>query len=325
MLDWASIRNRPVEREPVKPPPDLQEPAKPSRHGIALALGGGAARGWAHIGVLRALDEAGVRIDMIAGTSIGALVGGCYLAGKLDELEEFARSLTKRRILGLLDLNFGGSGLFGGMKLTTRMQEHLEGITFDDLSKPFVCVAAEIRTGHEIWLSSGSLITAMRASYALPGVFEPVVCNKRVLIDGALVNPVPVSVCRAHEQPLVVAVNLHYDLFGRAAVIKHSADLPEKEGKPADGTKTPLVVDRGPSQRDARLGITGVMVEAFNIIQDRISRARMAGDPPDLSLQPKLGHIGLTEFYRADEAIKLGYQATKAQLEEMDRLMTVLG
>ncbi|KFB10251.1 patatin family protein [Nitratireductor basaltis] len=325
MLDWASIRTRPVEREPVSPPPDLVEPEKPPRHGIALALGGGAARGWAHIGVLRALDEAGVRIDMIAGTSIGALVGGCYLAGKLDELEEFARSLTKRRILGLLDLNFGGSGLFGGMKLTTRMQEHLEGITFDDLSKPFVCVAAEIRTGHEIWLSSGSLITAMRASYALPGVFEPVVCNKRVLIDGALVNPVPVSVCRAHEQPLVVAVNLHYDLFGRAAVIKHSADLPEKEGKPADGTKTPLVVDRGPSQRDARLGITGVMVEAFNIIQDRISRARMAGDPPDLSLQPKLGHIGLTEFYRADEAIRLGYQATKAQLEEMDRLLTVLG
>ncbi len=191
--------------------------------GISLALGGGCARGWAHIGVLRALDEAGIEISMIAGTSIGALVGGCYLAGKLDELEEFARSLTKRRIFGLLDLKLGGSGLFGGMKLDARLREHMTGVSFEDLPKPFVCVASEIRTGHEIWLSSGSLITAMRASYALPGVFEPVTCNGRVLVDGALVNPVPVSVCRAHEQPLVVAVNLHYDLFGRAAVIKHSA------------------------------------------------------------------------------------------------------
>jgi len=302
------------------PAPVAGEPeGKPKRRGIALALGGGAARGWAHIGVLRALDEAGIEIDMIAGTSIGALVGGCYLAGKLDELEEFARSLTKRRMFGLLDLHIGGSGLFGGMKLDARMQQHLNGTTFADLDKPLVCVAAEIRTGHEIWLSSGSLITAMRASYALPGVFEPVACNGRVLVDGALVNPVPVSVCRAHEQQVVVAVNLHYDLFGRAAVIKHSADIMDA------GTAEPkLVVDRGPSERDARLGIMGVMVEAFNIIQDRISRARLAGDPPDLSLQPKLGHIGLSEFHRADEAIKLGYEATRANLNELKRLQTVL-
>lgn len=320
MLEWASLRSRqeghlggdlPAEPRPVDPQPRRKT-------GIALALGGGAARGWAHIGVLRALDEAGIQIDMIAGTSIGALVGGCYLAGKLDELEEFARSLTKRRIFGLIDLHLGGNGLLGGLKLTARMQEHMAGTTFADLPKPFVAVAAEIRTGHEIWLSSGSLITAMRASYALPGVFEPVTCNKRVLIDGALVNPVPVSVCRAHEQPLVVAVNLHYDLFGRAAVIKHSADA-------SDDGETRLVVDRGPSEREARLGITGVMVEAFNIIQDRISRARMAGDPPDLSLLPKLGHVGLTEFHRADEAIRLGYECAKAQIGELERLQCVLG
>jgi len=318
MLEWASLRGRqeggnggdlPAEPRPV-------EPAPKKRNGIALALGGGAARGWAHIGVLRALDEAGIEIDMIAGTSIGALVGGCYLAGKLDALEEFARSLTKRRIFGLLDLHLGGSGLLGGLKLTAKMQEHLNGITFADLDKPLVCVAAEIRTGHEIWLSSGSLITAMRASYALPGVFEPVACNRRVLVDGALVNPVPVSVCRAYEQPLVVAVNLHYDLFGRAAVIKHSAA--------DDDGGAELVLDRGPSEREAKLGITGVMVEAFNIIQDRISRARMAGDPPDLSLLPKLGHIGLTEFHRADEAIRLGYEITRAQLGELERLRGVL-
>ena len=318
MLEWASIRNRPDMRELKDFSSDGAPDTKPQKRcGISLALGGGAARGWAHIGVLRALDEAGIEISMIAGTSIGALVGGCYLAGKLDQLEEFARSLTRRRLFGLLDIHLGGSGLFGGMKLTARMQEHLNGTTFADLPKPFVCVASEIRTGHEIWLSSGSLITAMRASYALPGVFEPVACNGRVLVDGALVNPVPVSVCRAYEQPLVVAVNLHYDLFGRAAVIKHSAGelLIEKDAKPGNPNAT---------AQETRMGITGVMVEAFNIIQDRISRARLAGDPPDMSLQPKLGHIGLSEFHRADEAIKLGYEATKAQIGELTRLQTVL-
>ncbi len=322
MLEWASLRNRPDVREANGPASSggLSDPQPAKKSGISLALGGGAARGWAHIGVLRALDEAGIEIDMIAGTSIGALVGGCYLAGKLDELEEFARNLTKRRIFGLLDFRLGGSGLLGGMKLTARMQEHLSGLRFEDLPKPFVCVASEIRTGHEIWLSSGSLITAMRASYALPGVFEPVLANKRILVDGALVNPVPVSVCRAYEQRLVVAVNLHYDLFGRAAVIKHSAgELLVEADAPAGGSR-----QLNAYSRESRLGITGVMVEAFNIIQDRISRARLAGDPPDLSLQPKLGHVGLAEFHRADEAIRLGYEATQAQLGELERLQTVL-
>jgi NTE family protein len=318
MLEWASLRSRPDVREAngLSSPGGTPDPRPIRKTGISLALGGGCARGWAHIGVLRALDEAGIEISMIAGTSIGALVGGCYLAGKLDELEEFARSLTKRRIFGLLDFNLRGSGLFGGMKLDARLREHIDGMSFQDLPKPFVCVATEIRTGHEIWLSSGSLVTAMRASYALPGVFEPVTCNGRVLVDGALVNPVPVSACRAHEQQLVVAVNLHYDLFGRAAVIKHDA-----------GELAPEKLARGEAERqptDMRLGITGVMVEAFNIIQDRISRSRLAGDPPDMSLQPKLSHIGLTEFHRADEAIRIGYQATMAQIGEVTRLQSVL-
>ncbi len=194
---------------------------------------GGAARGWAHIGVLQVLTEAGLQPDVIAGTSIGALVGGCYLAGKLDELEAFARSLTMRRIASLLDFTIRGFGLFGGMRLTRRMQEHLENLSIESLDRPFVAVATEVNSGHEVWINSGALITAMRASYALPGVFEPVNCNGRVLVDGALVNPVPVSVCRAYEQPLVVAVNLHYDLFGRAAVIKHSAgELVVEKGAP---------------------------------------------------------------------------------------------
>ncbi len=323
MLEWASFYGRANVREANGLSSSAGTAAGPGpakKPGIALALGGGCARGWAHIGVLRALDEAGIEISMIAGTSIGALVGGCYLAGKLDELEEFARSLTKRRIFGLLDFNLRGNGLFGGMRLDARLREHLAGVRFEDLPKPFVSVASEIRTGHEIWLSQGSLITAMRASYALPGVFEPVSCNGRMLVDGALVNPVPVSVCRAQEQPVVVAVNLSTDNFGRAAVIRHSAGefAPEQEA-PAGHR-----ADEAARTADSRLGITGVMVEAFNIIQDRISRARLAGDPPDFTLQPKLAHVGMTEFHRADEAIRFGYEAAKAHAAELARLQAVL-
>lgn len=286
----------------------------PEKRGIALALGGGVAKGWAHIGVLRALDEHKIPIRMIAGTSIGALVGGCYLAGKLDALEEFARTLTKKRIFGLLDFHLGGNGLLGGLKLDQKLRSHLEDITFSDLGRPFVCVAAEIKTGHEIWLSSGSLINAMRASFALPGVFEPVVCNNRLLVDGALVNPVPVSVCRAYEQMAVVAVNMHYDHFGRAAVVRHDAGPTDREK--ANG----LHAIEAPMERSQRLGITGTMVEAFNIIQDRISRAKLAGDPPDLAIHPKLGSIGLTEFHRADELIQIGYESVITKLEDIERM-----
>ncbi len=285
------------------PPSPIVPPEKTK---IALALGGGAARGWAHIGVLRALDEEGIEVGMIAGTSIGALVGGCYLAGKLDELENFARSLTMRRIASLLDLTIGGGGLLGGMRLTKRMQEHLEGLNIEDLPKPFVAVASELNSGHEVWIDGGNLVTALRASYALPGIFEPVHCNNRTLVDGALVNPVPVSVCRAYEQPLVMAVNLHYDLFGRSAVVKHKASA---VSAPAESLPRP-----------SRIGMTAVMVQAFNIIQDRISRARLAGDPPDLALHPRVNHIGLSEFHRAGEAIDRGYEETKAKIGELRRM-----
>jgi len=291
-------------------------PEEPHKTKLALALGGGAARGWSHIGVLRALDEAGVGISMVAGTSIGALVGGCYLAGKLDELEEFARSLTMRRIVGLLDLAIGGSGLFGGMRLSKRMREHLADIRIEDLDRPFTAVATEIATGHEIWIHSGSLTTAIHASYALPGIFEPVRCNGRTLVDGALVNPVPVSVCRAQEEPLVVAVNLHYDMYGRSAVVKHTASSPVGVGTDQRSKRD--------KRKAARMGMANVMVQSYNIIQDRISRARLAGDPPDLLLMPRLSDIGLSEFHRASEAIDRGYEETVSKLADIKRLQEVL-
>jgi len=289
-----------------------------NKPGIALALGGGVARGWSHIGVLRALDEAAIPVKMIAGTSIGALVGACYLAGKLDELEEFALSLTPRRILGFLDFSLRSTGLISGHRLAERMEEHLGNVRLENLSRPMVCVATEINTGHEIWLSKGPIIDAIRASYALPGIFAPVMLSNRLLVDGALVNPVPVPVCRAFEADAVVAVNLSSDVFGRGTVVRDVSS--ESAGLVADPAAQDLDSHRESksyAKMGKALGVTGVMVEAFNIIQDRIARSRLAGDPPDMSIRPAVGDIGLAEFHRAEELIKLGYEAA---IREVDRL-----
>src|SRR5262247_2557464 len=186
---------------------------------IGLALGAGSARGWAHIGVLRALAEAGIYPDVIAGTSVGALVGGCYVAGELDALEQFARELTRRKVLGFLDFNFSGSGLITGQRLCNVLEARLKDALMERLPKRFVAVATEIGTGHEVWLSRGRLVDAMRASYALPGIFRPVRIDGRWLFDGALVNPVPVSVCRALGARYVIAVNVNADSCGHGTVV----------------------------------------------------------------------------------------------------------
>ena len=188
---------------------------------IGLALGGGSARGWAHIGVLKVLNEAGIYPDIIAGTSIGAVVGGCYVAGELPALERFALQLTRRKVLGFLDFNFSGSGLITGQRLCDILDTRLKGIEIEALSKRFVAVATEIGTGHEIWLSRGRLVDAMRASYAMPGIFRPVPINGRWLFDGALVNPVPVSVCRALGARYVIAVSVNWDSASRGTLVPH--------------------------------------------------------------------------------------------------------
>ncbi|WP_142584350.1 patatin-like phospholipase family protein, partial [Methylobacterium symbioticum] len=201
--------------------PDLP-PAVPERRGglrVGLALGSGAARGWAHIGVLQALTEAGIEPDVIAGCSVGAVVGGCYAAGKLDRIETFARALTKRRILGLLDFQFGRAGLIGGERLRALLDRDLGPYTVGDLPLRFAAVATEIATGHEVWLTQGSLVDAIRASYALPGILEPLNSGGRLLMDGALVNPIPVTLARALGADIVICVNLNGDPRTRGTVI----------------------------------------------------------------------------------------------------------
>ena len=299
---------------------------------IGIALGGGAARGWAHIGVLRALSEAGLEPDIVVGTSIGSVVGGCYVAGQLPELERFANSLTKRRVFGFLDFNFGGSGLISGQKLSDQLNAHLETVEIEHLTRQFVAVATELKTGHEIWLSKGPLVPAMHASYALPGIFRPVQLNNRWLIDGALVNPIPVSVCRALGARVVIAVNLNWDFFGRGSVIPNQdafgeASPPEEETIPPSGNghaAQNLLRRQFFGQGGDAPGISSVMMDAFNIIQDRIARSRLAGDPPDVMVMPNLSGMSMFDFHLAEPAIANGYEATRKILPDLQRTVGVL-
>ncbi|MEM9332266.1 MAG: patatin-like phospholipase family protein [Pseudomonadota bacterium] len=305
-----------LKETPVKPEPAGKSPA------IALALGGGVARGWAHIGVLRAIDEANIPVSMIAGTSIGALVGGCYLAGKLDQLEEFARSITRTNILRYMDFAFRASGLITGTRLADKMDSEIGHLNIEDLDKKFVAIASDIMSGSEIWIETGSLSQAIRASYALPGVFQPVEHFGKQLVDGALVNPVPVSACRSFEEPIVVAVSLSSEVYGRASVVRTStltnnSPVSNLEETNATSSWFPFMPNGSNDTTRSRLGFTGVMIEAFNIIQDRITRSRMAGDPPDMVIRPKLADIGLSDFHKAGQAIDLGYNTAKTQIEAL--------
>jgi NTE family protein len=306
------------------------EEDEPKRLTIGLALGGGAARGFAHIGVLRTLLAHGIKPDIIAGTSIGAVVGGCYAAGKLDQFEEWARALTRRRMFGYLDFSFAGSGLIGGARLAEGLEEGLGDVRIEDLPIRIAAIATEIGTGHEIWLTRGRLKHALAASYALPGIFSPKKIGGRWLMDGALVNPVPVSAARACGARMVIAVNLNSENFGRGTIIQdqgvEDSDVSADDETPAPGLRgrAEQILRRQFLGTQDKPGFTTVMVEAFSVMQDRITRARLAGDPPDASISPRLGRVGFFDFHRADDAIKLGAEAAEKSIESIHEAMAAL-
>jgi len=288
---------------------------------IGLALGAGAARGWSHIGVLRELAEQGIQPDIVAGTSIGAVVGGCYAAGRLDQIEAFARSLTRRRVFTLMDLSFSGASLITGERLKVALEQELDGLSIEDLPLPFAAVATEVGTGHEVWLQRGPLPLAIRASYALPGIFEPVRFGDRWLFDGALVNPVPVTVCRALGAEFVISVNVTADTMYRARVIREDPGAAKRAADTGPFGEKPDIsfVDRIlPRYFDRQAGdapnVATAMIDAFNIIQDRILRSRLAGDPPDATITARMEDIGMFDFHKADQLINVGRSAAKRAL-----------
>ncbi|HLI98602.1 MAG TPA: patatin-like phospholipase family protein [Bradyrhizobium sp.] len=309
------------------------------RHGgrrpiIGLALGGGAARGFAHIGIVRTLIAKGIVPHVVVGTSIGAVVGGAYATGHLDTLEAWARRLQPRNVLSYLDLKLNGSGLIGGDKLAAELEAAIGQTLIEDLPLKFATVATEVRTGHETWLTHGRVVDAMRASYALPGIFSPVLAGERWLVDGALVNPVPVSAARALGAEIVIAANLSSDIFTHSTTIySHGASAVAQETaterpSPRRGLGKFFSAERAVKREffggGGRPGISSVMVDAFNIMQDRITRARLAGDPPDLLITPRVGQIGWFDFHRADELIAHGTRAAERAMASIQEVVDVL-
>ena len=303
-----------------------------ARPKLGLALGGGCARGWAHLGIVRALERYGIVPDVIAGTSVGALVGGSYLAGHIDALEDWALSLNKVRMISYLDFRVRSGGMIGGRALTDAMEKHMGGLTIEGLSRPFTAIATELLTGHEVWLREGNLVEAIRTSFSLPGIFEPMHVDGRWLVDGALVNPVPISVCRAMGAQITIGVNLNADLIGKArrpgADFQSAAgfDLLEElgEGVPAaSSTGLSGLAKRILKRQPSKPSVFGVLVSTMNIALDRITRSRLAGEPPDVHIAPRLGHIGLLEFHRAEEMIAEGEAAVERALPDLRAALTV--
>jgi NTE family protein len=282
---------------------------------IGFVLGAGSARGWAHIGVLRALTEAGIEPDLIAGCSVGAFVGAAFAAGRLDELEAWALTFDWKRMLKLADFGLRG-GLIKGKRVNEVFHEQFVEGEFSELRIPFAAVATDLHSGQEIWLREGRVSAAVGASIAVPGLFQPVQLEDRYLVDGSVVNPIPVSLCRAMGADIVLAVDLGSDLIGRYVRDDDRAPMSaDRRGLlrrilPQYGSTS----DRHTEPETTRPALLETLMGSINIMQVRIARSRLAGEPPDVLLTPRLGHLGLLDYHRADVAIAEGREAVARML-----------
>lgn len=299
-------------------------PPLADEHKIGVVLGAGVGRGWAHIGVLQGLADLKIKPDVVCGSSIGALVGASYVTGHLDTLTELATSLTWRRVLSYMDVSFAGGGLIEGRWIVKFFEENVADLAIERADPTFGAVATELHTGREAWLTSGSIIDAVRASIAVPGLLTPIRIRGKWLVDGGLVNPLPVSLCRALGADVILGVSLNGDLVSRPLSLPPA--MPERPaaesrsewlrwlsyglpgGLRADASvERPRVVPNGD-----RPGYIDVLGESFFIVQDFVSRVRLAADPVDVLITPDVAEIGVIEFHRAEEAIGAGRAAVEA-------------
>jgi len=302
---------------------------------LGLALGSGSARGWAHIGVIQCLQEANIHIDIVCGTSVGALVGGALAGNFMAGLEKMVRSLTWTDIIGFMDLLFPRSGFIEGDKIINHFRNNFSDANIEDLAIPFAAVSTDIMTGREIWLKDGSLMDAVRASISMPGIFTPCKYKDHWLVDGGLVNPVPVSLCRAMGADVVIAVNLNSELIGLPRYINRGKqkNRNSKAGKKETGkfagffSKNFLPKGKGVEQKalEDEHSIFNVIAASLNIMQDRMTKQRLAGDPPDMLISPRLSQIGLLEFNRAAEAIEEGRQAMAFMMPHLKAIIEDTG
>ena len=302
---------------------------------IGLALGSGSARGWAHIGVIDALTEVGIQPDIVCGTSIGALVGAAYVAGRLSDLRQWAEGATWREIIGLMDVRFSGGGLIDGKEVVEFLRRLGIGEPIESYAKVYAAIATDLATGREIWLQSGPIHEAVRASIALPAIFSPTRINDKWLVDGGLSNPVPVSVCRALGAEVIIAVNLNGDLLGRRFESERDASV-ALASTPVSREFLDRVLSHLPAamreqaaqiavqllpQEPSAPGYFDVLANSINIMQDHITRTRLAGEPPHVMLLPRLRNMGLMEFDRAKEAIAEGRICVEQALPMLRRYL----
>jgi len=295
---------------------------------IGLALGSGSARGWSHIGVINALTREGIHPDIICGSSIGSLVGAACACGNLPRLEAWVRSLTRFETARFFELNLSWQGFVNIERFHEFLNAHVadDDLTIESLSCQYGAVATELETGREVWFTQGPLLQAVWASISLPGLFPAIRHNQHWLVDGGLVNPVPVSLCRAMGAEVVIAVNLNGDVLSRHQH-RPAKEAPARNHNGVMGKLTELVGEytthlNGSNEPEPQPpGMFDAIAGSINIIQDRITRSRMAGDPPDILLSPRLANIGLLEFYRAEEAIKEGERAVEAMLPAIHHLL----
>jgi NTE family protein len=297
--------------------PDLRKPR------IGLALGAGGARGWAHIGVIRALQEAGVEPEIVCGSSMGSLIGAAYAGGTLERIESWAQALGWRDVLGLMDFTWRG-GLIRGEKLFDFFRTRVENRDIGELPMPYGAVATELASGREVWLREGNALDAVRASIAIPGVFAPVLRGGQVLVDGGLVNPVPVSLCRALGAEIVIGVDLGWGKLGyyreRAQAVarqkagERSGWWSRITGNSAAGKEKALPAASMP-------GALEVFLTSIDVMQVRVGRSRLAGEPADVLITPILPEFGMMDFHRAAEAIAEGRAATERARAVLDHLL----
>jgi len=304
---------------------ELQTMNKKFTGRIGLALGSGASRGWSHIGVIKALTEIGVVPDIVCGCSIGALVGAAYCAGKLDNLEGWITKLSKLEVAKFFELNWSLNGFVDVEHIGEFFNTYVcnENVKIEALAKTFAAVATDLENGREVWFTKGSVLQAVLASMSLPGLFPPIQYEGRWLVDGGLVNPVPISICRALGADLVIAVNLNGDIIG-----KHKGQKPQNSNDNgiADRFMKSIKQYSGaifPDKSSAKKapGLFNAIASSINITQDRITRSRMAGDPADILLAPKLSKIGLLEYYRAAEAVEEGKACVLRMLPEIQYVL----
>lgn len=272
---------------------------------IGLALGSGSARGWAHIGIILGLEEIGVRPQVVAGTSIGALVGAVYVSGQLEEFSTWVQALSARDVFKLMDLSFSG-GMVKGERLFGFFEANHRNPNIEDLEQRFVSVATEMKTGREVWIKRGPILPAARASCALPGIFPPVKYRDSWMLDGGLVNPVPVSPCRALGADVVIAVNLNAQLVGAHLSKSSAQDVEHEVTSKSERTLWHKAVDYLTKGEGENPSFFDVVASSVNIMQDRVTRSRMAGDPPEITMIPMLEDFALMDFHRAKQAIDEG-------------------